>query len=92
MEELLHRPRALRVLLALGHQGSLNMRRFVEASGHARQHAQALREDLLRLGLVSVEKLGGHGNAGELSISLTPLGERVTAHLLAIEEALEPDE
>ena len=86
IDELIDRPRSLKVLLALGREGALNMRRFTEASGHARQHAQALREDLQRMGYVTVEHLSGHGNAGVLRIRLTPLGERVAAHLLGADE------
>ena len=84
--ELIRRPRSLFVLLALGQEGSMNMRRFTEVSGHARQHAQALREELQEMGFLRVEHLSGHGNAGVLRITLTPLGERIAALLLQMDD------
>lgn len=88
LEELVARPRALRVLLALARGGPLNMRQFIEASGHARPHAQALREDLVRLGYIAVEQGPGHGNAGVLRISLTPWGRDVAALVAQLDERL----
>ena len=87
MEELLRRPRAMRVLLALYQRepGPMNQRQFMEASLHNRQQAQALREHMRGQGWITVRELPGHGNAGVLEIRLTPLGRSVALHLAAID-------
>ena len=87
MEELLRRPRAMRMLLLLYRRepGTMNQRQFMEASLHNRQQAQALREHMREQGWIAVRELPGHGNAGILEIRLTPLGRSIAVHLAAID-------
>ncbi|HEX2022782.1 MAG TPA: hypothetical protein VHH36_08705 [Candidatus Thermoplasmatota archaeon] len=89
MEELLERPTAIRVLYALGKKESLNVRQFVEASRHGRPVAVKIRDELERLGYIQIRDIGGHGNAGEMEITLTTFGKRVVEHLVAIADIVE---
>lgn len=86
VEELLDRPRILRVLLALGRHEPLNFRQFTEASGHGRPYAQVLRQEMVDLDYIVERRLPGHGHAGILEIRLTPFGRNVAELLLALDD------
>lgn len=85
MTDLLETP-AHRVLQVLVKEGTINMRRFTQASGHAPRHAKALRERMEEEGLVLVreEKVGMIGT--DLEISATPEGKAVGERSLEMKQ------
>lgn len=89
MEELLDRPRSLKVIRALMRKEPLTMRQFTEASEHVPLHARSLREEMLELDLITVEEKTGFGSTGYMEIRLTPLGRAIGEHWIEIERLVE---
>lgn len=73
--------------LARLHGHELNMADFAKAAELSGQPAKQLRIDLEGLGLIRVRETPVRG-ATLMTISLTPLGEEVARHLIAIDEIL----
>lgn len=75
-------------LVRLARKDAVNMRQFTVASQLSATAAKALRVELARQGLLVAKVLRSQGATEVYEISLTPLGRRVAAHLIAVRELL----
>lgn len=89
MDELLKRPKAIRMLRVLVQEGSMNQRTFTFLAQMTPVNSQRLREWMQGAGLVHVQKAKVRSGTSDIEISLTAEGQQLGRLFLTADPILE---